>query len=150
MDFSLTEEQAMLADSIARFIETDYDFETRQKIAAGEGGFSKDMWRTFAELGWTAVPFSDEDGGLDGGPVELMLMMQEFGRGLLVEPFLANIVLAGGALRRFGQHEPENQMDEPSNCRRTSGRPRVCGTPGSIRLCEYCDYRERKVVTAIF
>ena len=58
------------------------------------------MWRTFAELGWTAVPFAEDDGGLDGGPVELMLMMEQFGRGLVVEPFLANIVLAGGVLRR--------------------------------------------------
>ena len=113
MDFSLTEEQAMLADSIARFIETDYDFETRQRIAAGERGFSDEMWRTFAELGWTAVPFSEEDGGLNGGPVELMLMMQEFGRGLLVEPFLANIVLAGGALRRLASKDQKTKWMTP-------------------------------------
>ena len=113
MDFSLTEEQEMLADSIARFIETDYDFETRQGIAAGERGFSNEMWRTFAELGWTAVPFSEEDGGLDGGPVELMLMMQEFGRGLLVEPFLANIVLAGGALRRLASKDQKTKWMTP-------------------------------------
>ena len=101
MDFSLSEEQSILADSIARFIDSNYDFETRQKIATNENGFSHDMWRTFAELGWTAVLFSEEDGGLDGGPVELMLMMEQFGRGLVVEPFLANIVLAGGTLRRI-------------------------------------------------
>ncbi|MGI9204765.1 MAG: acyl-CoA dehydrogenase family protein [Woeseiaceae bacterium] len=103
MDFSLSEEQAMLADSIGRFINTSYDFETRQKIAAGDGGFSLEMWRNFAELGWTAVPFAEEDGGLDGGPIELMLMMEQFGRGLVVEPFLANIVLAGGVLRRTAE-----------------------------------------------
>lgn len=100
MDFSLSEEQSMLADSIGRFIDGDYDFETRQKITDEESGFSADMWRTFAELGWTAVPFAEDDGGLDGGPVELMLMMEQFGRGLVVEPFLANIVLAGGVLKR--------------------------------------------------
>ena len=100
MDFSLSEEQTMLADSIARFINTDYDFESRQKIAATEDGFSKEMWHTFAELGWTAIPFAEADGGLDGGPVELMLIMEQFGRGLVVEPFLPNIVLAGGVLRR--------------------------------------------------
>jgi alkylation response protein AidB-like acyl-CoA dehydrogenase len=102
MDFSLSEEQAMLADSIGRFIDTDYDFETRQKIAGSDGGFSVDMWRTFADLGWTAVPFAEADGGLDGGPIELMLMMEQFGRGLVVEPFLANIILAGGVLKRAG------------------------------------------------
>lgn len=100
MDFSLSEEQSMLADSIARFIDSDYDFETRQRITLEDGGFSADMWRMFAELGFTAVPFAEADGGLDGGPVELMLMMEQFGRGLVVEPFLANIVLAGGVLRR--------------------------------------------------
>ena len=68
MDFSLSEEQSMLADSIARFIDTDYDFETRQKIVAGDRSLSEKMWQTFAELGWTAVPFSEEDGGLGGGP----------------------------------------------------------------------------------
>jgi len=100
MDFSISEEQSMLADSVSRFIDNDYDFERRQKIAASEDGFSKALWQTFAELGWTAVPFSEEDGGLEGGPVEMMLMMQQFGRGLMVEPYLANIVLAGGVLRR--------------------------------------------------
>lgn len=100
MDFSLTEEQSMLADSVARFIDADYNFETRQAIAASEAGFSRTMWSTFAELGWTAMPFAEEDGGFGGGPVELMLMMEQFGRGLVVEPFLANVVLAGGVLRR--------------------------------------------------
>lgn len=100
MNFTFSDEQAMLADSVSRFIDADYDFDTRQKIAKSETGFSREMWSTFAELGWTAVPFADSDGGLDGGPIELMLMMEQFGRGLVVEPYLANIVLAGGVLRR--------------------------------------------------
>jgi hypothetical protein len=100
MDFSISEEQAMLADSIARFIDHDYSFKRRQEIAASDAGFSAELWQTCAELGWTAVPFAEDDGGLGGGPVELMLMMEQFGRGLLVEPYLANIVLAGGVLRR--------------------------------------------------
>lgn len=105
MDFSLTEEQTMLADSVSRFIANDYDFERRMKIAESEDNFSQDLWKTYAELGWTAVPFSEEDGGLGGGAVEIMLMMEQFGRGLVVEPYLANIVLAGGALRRAGSTE---------------------------------------------
>jgi hypothetical protein len=100
MDFSVTDEQAMLADSVARFIDNDYDFETRQAIAASDERFSRNMWQTFAELGWTAVPFDEADGGLGGGPVELMLMMEQFGRGLVLEPFLPTVVLAGGVLRR--------------------------------------------------
>ena len=108
MDFSISEEQAMLADSVSRFISNDYDFEQRQQIAASDEGYSKAHWQTFAELGFTAVPFSESDGGLDGGPVETMLMMEQFGRGLVVEPYLANIVLAGGVLQRLatpGQKE---------------------------------------------
>jgi alkylation response protein AidB-like acyl-CoA dehydrogenase len=113
MDFSISEEQAMLVDSVAKFIDNDYDFETRQKIAAGNSGFSTELWKTYAELGWTAVPFSEEDGGLGGGPVELMLMMQQFGRGLVVEPFLANIVLTGGVLRRQATAAQKTSWLEP-------------------------------------
>jgi alkylation response protein AidB-like acyl-CoA dehydrogenase len=109
MDLTVSEEQSMLADSVEKFIENDYDFETRQKIAASELGFSQDLWKTYAELGWTAVPFDEVDGGLGGGPVETMLMMEQFGRGLLVEPFLANIVLAGGVLRRLASGEQKAQ-----------------------------------------
>ena len=101
MDFSLNEVQSMLDDSIEKFIANDYDFETRQKHAASEAGYSPEVWRTFAELGWTAVPFAEADGGFDGGPIETSIMMRLFGRGLLVEPWLANVVLAGGILKRL-------------------------------------------------
>lgn len=100
MDFSITEEQSLLQDSVAKFIDNDYDFEKRMKHSESELGYSAEDWQEFANLGWTAVPFPEEDGGLDGGPVELMLIMEQFGRGLVVEPYLASIVLAGGALRR--------------------------------------------------
>ena len=113
MDFSISEEQSMLADSVARFIDNDYDFDTRQKIAAGDEGFSRELWETYAELGWTAVPFAEEDGGLGGGAIELTLMMEQFGRGLLVEPFLANIVLAGGVLRRCANNDQKTRWLAP-------------------------------------
>jgi len=102
MDFSLNEVQEMLADSIDKFIANEYDFDTRQKFAASESGYSDGVWNTFAELGWTAVPFSEDDGGFDGDQRDIMIMMQRFGRGLVVEPFLANVVLAGGILKRTG------------------------------------------------
>ena len=100
MDFSLTDEQAMLADSVERFITNDYDFDTRMKIAEGDAPFSQDVWRAFAEMGWTAMLFDEQDGGFNGGAVELMLIMEQLGRGLVVEPFLANVVLAGGVIKR--------------------------------------------------
>ena len=113
MDFALTEEQGMLQDSVSRFIDNDYDFEKRQKIAESEAGYSAELWGTFAELGWTSVPFAEEDGGFGGGPIELMLMMEQFGRGLVVEPFLANVVLAGGVLRRVADAEQKTQWLSP-------------------------------------
>ncbi len=70
MDFSLSEIQAMLADSVDKFINNEYDFDTRQAYAESDKGFSDDVWTTFAELGWTAVPFDEDDGGLEGGPVD--------------------------------------------------------------------------------
>ncbi|MDZ7643187.1 MAG: acyl-CoA dehydrogenase [Woeseiaceae bacterium] len=102
MDFSITEEQSMLADSVARYIDNEYSFEQRMRIAEGDAAFSQEVWQKCAELGWTAMLFPEADGGFDGGAVELMLIMQQLGRGLVVEPFLANVVLAGGVLRRVG------------------------------------------------
>ncbi len=113
MDFSISEEQSMLANSVSKFMEIDYDFERRQKIAESDNGYSLELWQTFAELGWTAVPFAEDDGGLGGGPVELMLMMEQFGRGLLVEPYLANVVLAGGVLRRSADAGQKSQWLAP-------------------------------------
>jgi alkylation response protein AidB-like acyl-CoA dehydrogenase len=109
MDFSLSDEQSMLADSVARFIDNDYDFESRQQIAEAGKGYSRELWQTYAELGWTAVPFAEDDGGLGGGPIELILMMEQFGRGLVVEPYLATVVLAGGILRRAASVEQKER-----------------------------------------
>ncbi len=102
MDFSFTEEQTLLEESIGRFIQNDYDFEDRQKLVKSEQGFSADNWSTFAELGWLGVPFDEADGGFGGGAVESMLMMENFGKGLVVEPYLATVVLAGGAIKHGG------------------------------------------------
>ena len=73
MDFSFTEEQTLLEDSVARYIQNDYDFEARQQLLKTEDGFSRENWSTFAELGWLGVPFSEADGGFDGGAIEAML-----------------------------------------------------------------------------
>jgi len=113
MDFSLNEVQMMLADSIEKFIENDYDFDTRQEYAASDAGYSKEVWQTFAELGWLAVPFSEEDGGFDGGPIDIMVVMQLFGKGLIVEPYLANVVMAGGVLKRAATAAQKERWLQP-------------------------------------
>ncbi len=113
MDFSLNEVQEMLADSIDKFIENEYAFDTRQKYAASEAGYSNDVWKTFAELGWTAVPFAEDDGGFDGDQIDIMVIMQRLGRGLIVEPYLANVILAGGILKRVAGAEQKRQWLHP-------------------------------------
>jgi len=113
MDFSLSEIQSMLADSVEKFVTKDYDFESRQKYAASDTGYSAEIWQIFCDLGWTAIPFADNDGGLDGGPIETMILMQQFGRALVVEPYLANIVLAGGILRRVANEAQKANWLQP-------------------------------------
>ena len=113
MDFSLNEIQLMLADSIEKFIDNDYDFDARQKYSSSDSGYSADVWQTFADLGWTAVPFSEDDGGFDGGPIDVMVLMERFGRGLIVEPYLANIILAGGILKRAATAGQKEQWLHP-------------------------------------
>jgi pimeloyl-CoA dehydrogenase small subunit len=102
MDFSFSDEQTLLQDSISKFLQNDYDFEARQKVVKEEEGFSAANWKQFAELGWLAMPFAEADGGFGGGAVESMIMMEQFGKGLVVEPFLPTVVLAGGAIKHGG------------------------------------------------
>ena len=99
MDFSFSAEQTLLQDSIEKFIQNDYAFEARQKIVKEELGYSASHWQTFAELGWLGVPFDEADGGFGGSAIEAIIMMESFGKGLVVEPYVATVVMAGGALR---------------------------------------------------
>ena len=99
MDFSFSAEQTLLQDSIEKFIQNDYAFEARQKIVKEELGYSASHWQTFAELGWLGVPFDEADGGFGGSAIEAIIMMESFGKGLVVEPYVATVVMAGGALK---------------------------------------------------
>jgi alkylation response protein AidB-like acyl-CoA dehydrogenase len=105
VDFSYSEVQQMLQDSVQKFVSKSYDFDTRTKIVASEEGYSKENWQLFAELGWLAVPFSEESGGLGGSAVDLMVMMEEFGKGNLVEPFLSSVVLCGGLVNELADED---------------------------------------------
>lgn len=110
MDFSFSEEQSLLQDSLQRFIQNDYPFESRQKLLATDEGFSRDNWSTFAELGWLALPFSEEDGGLGGTAVETMILMEEFGKGLVVEPFVSTVIMSGTVLSRLGSAQQKETV----------------------------------------
>jgi alkylation response protein AidB-like acyl-CoA dehydrogenase len=102
MDFSLSSEQQMIQDSVSRFILNDYDFDTRRKILGSTTGYSQENWSMFAELGWLMLPFTEADGGLGGSMVDLTLVMEEFGKGMVVEPFIATAVMAGGLIALAG------------------------------------------------
>ena len=99
MDFSYTEEQLALQDTLQRFIARDYDFERRRALVRSELGYSAEAWARFAELGVLALPFPEDLGGLGGTGVDVMLVMEEFGRGLLLEPFVSTAVLCGRLLQ---------------------------------------------------
>jgi pimeloyl-CoA dehydrogenase small subunit len=101
MDFDLTEEQSILKDSIDRLLAAQYGFEERRLIMASPEGWSAAMWGRYAEMGLMALPFAEQDGGLGGTPVETMIVMEAFGKALVLEPYLPTVVL-GGSLIRFG------------------------------------------------
>ena len=110
MNFDFTEEQGMLRDSVARFVQDDYDFDTRRAIANSDDGMSKENWQTFAELGWLSVPFAEELGGFGGNSVDVMVMMEELGKGLVVEPYLATVLMFGGLLQKGGTDSQKEEL----------------------------------------
>src|SRR4029450_2073877 len=101
MDIQLTEEQELLRSSIQRFLRDQYDFDERRKIVATDEGWSRRHWKSFAELGLCAAPFQERA----GGPLATMIVMREFGRKLVVEPYFETVVLAGGLIEDVGSPE---------------------------------------------
>lgn len=102
MNFELDEMQTMLKDSVARYLEKNYDFETRRRLVHDQGGFSDAHWSTFVAMGWLGASLSEEQGGHGGGAVEAAIIMEEFGRVMVIEPFLAVGVLAAQTLAGIG------------------------------------------------
>ena len=105
MDFDLSEEQRLLKDSVDGLLNNSYDFDSRKKYGAEKGGWSKSVWSKLAEQGLLGLPFSEDDGGFGAGAVETMIVMEALGKALLLEPYLATVVLGGGFLRRGGSAE---------------------------------------------
>ena len=105
MDFELSDEQRLLQDSVSRLMADRYSFEQRKAYLKSPEGFSAAMWSQYAELGLLGLPFAEEYGGFGGGAQEIMLVMQAFGRALVLEPYLATVVLGGAALRHGGNDD---------------------------------------------
>ncbi|MFI5002091.1 MAG: acyl-CoA dehydrogenase family protein [Reyranellales bacterium] len=102
MDFEYTEEQRLLRESLDRLLGDSYGFDKRKGYLAEPEGFSSAMWAQYAELGLLGLPFAEEHGGFGGGAVDVMIVMEAFGRVLALEPYLATVVLAGTALGHAG------------------------------------------------
>jgi alkylation response protein AidB-like acyl-CoA dehydrogenase len=110
MDFSLNEEQQLLKDSVDRFVRENYELNQRRELVASKDGFSRDHWATMAELGWLGATLPEEYGGIGGGPVEAMVLMEGFGRGLVVEPYYATAVMGGNLILEGGSDEQKTAL----------------------------------------
>jgi pimeloyl-CoA dehydrogenase small subunit len=102
MDFDPSDDQRLLVESVTRLLADNYSFAQRKTYLARPEGFSADMWSKFAELGLLGLPFAEDYGGFGGGAQEVMLVMQAFGRVLVLEPFLSTVVLGGTAIQMVG------------------------------------------------
>jgi pimeloyl-CoA dehydrogenase small subunit len=110
MDFELTEEQLLLRHSCERYLADHYQFESRQRYAHEPRGWSLIVWKQYAGLGLLGLPFAEEYGGSAGGPVETMIVMEQIGRALVLEPYLATVVLGGGFVRLGGGEAMQGKL----------------------------------------
>ena len=110
MDFDLNDEQRLLKDSVDRLMAAEYGFDKRKVYAASGHGYSDALWAKYAELGILALPFAEADGGIGGGPVETMLVMEALGGAMALEPYLATVVLGGGILRHGASAEQRARL----------------------------------------
>ena len=110
MDFELTEEQRLLRQSVERLLADRYGFDKRRAYLAEPDGWSRSLWAQYAELGLLGLPFAEKHGGFGGGPIEVMLVMEAFGRVLALEPYLATVVLGGTALRLAGNEHQQSPL----------------------------------------
>ena len=105
MNFEFSEEQNLLRDSISSFIQNEYGFDKRRAVANSDEGYSHVHWQTFAELGWLSVPFKEDVGGFGGSAIDTMVVMEELGKGLVLEPYLINVVMFGQLLEAGNKGE---------------------------------------------
>ena len=110
MNFDLSEEQQLLADSLKRYLANEYSIDARAKIVASSTGWSETVWAAFAEMGLLGVPFAEEHGGFGGTAVDVMLVMEAIGEGLVVEPYWVNVGLAGRLIARGGSAEQQKRI----------------------------------------
>lgn len=112
MDFSLTEEQTALKDSLGKFIDRDYTFDDRWKIIKSPEGWSRAHWNQLAEIGLMALPVAEADGGLGGSGVDTMVVMEQIGRGLVLEPYLGSVIVPAALIKVAGSESQRSSLSE--------------------------------------
>ena len=110
MDFTFNEEQTLIQGQVEQFIQRDYDWESRQSLISTDSGYSLDNWNTFAELGWLGISLSDDSGGFGGSSIDTMILMEEFGKGLVLEPFLETVVMCAELIDKAGSSEQKKDV----------------------------------------
>jgi len=110
MDFTFNDEQTLIQSQVEQFIQKDYEWETRQSLIKSDTGFSATHWKTFAELGWLGISLSEEVGGFGGSAIETMIIMEEFGKGLVLEPFLETVVMCASLIDTVGSEEQKQEI----------------------------------------
>ena len=110
MDFTFNEEQTLIQRQVEQFIQRDYDWESRQSLISTDSGYSLDNWNTFAELGWLGISLSDDSGGFGGSSIDTMILMEEFGKGLVLEPFLETVVMCAELIDKAGTSEQKKDV----------------------------------------
>jgi len=110
MNFDLSEEQQLLADSLKRYLTNEYSMDARAKIVDSPTGWSETVWAAFAEMGLLGVPFAEEHGGFGGTAVDVMLVMEALGEGLVVEPYWVNVGLTGRLIARGGSESQQKRI----------------------------------------
>ena len=110
MDFEFSPEQELLRDNVARLMKDRYGFDARKIYQASPQGWSKALWRDYAELGLLGAPFAEADGGFDGGAVETMIVMEQFGKALALEPYLQTVVLCGALLKHAASDKQRAEL----------------------------------------
>ena len=112
MNLDYNDEQNMLREQIQKFCESEYDFYKREEIVKSSNDFDENVWNLFAEQGWLSMPFSEQSGGLGFGPIELSILFEEFGKALVIEPYLSTVVLSGTLLDKSTFSEKNNLIEK--------------------------------------
>ena len=135
MNLQYDTEQIILRDTAESFLRQHYGYDTYRRVVASDEGWSPELWREFAQLGWLGLPFAMEDGGIGGGAVEAAILMEAFGRFLVIEPYLPTVLLAGGLIAALGSTAERKALLDASERRTDPARLCVRGS-GDLDHCK--------------